>query len=204
MHIVSATSSTTPPRPLRLNDWPTAGISRPHGALFPSNSCDSWLYSRSWRSVSYSCWGSLVLRQRCSAPPPLFPGRAGEEKMSHAGRKRGEWPLFSATPGVSQCTHIDFVCLGSEATDGRVQVFLRTKAIDVYAKKKKQNEEKAAEMGRATHQLWEECCFYVGLDLSQVPALILELFSNIIVNLDASKWLVSRKNTSIMKKMVFS
>lgn len=47
---------------------------------FSSNSCDSWLYSRYRWSVSYLCWGSLVLLPRCSAPPPLFPGRAGEER----------------------------------------------------------------------------------------------------------------------------
>lgn len=46
-----------------------------HMEHISSNSCDPCLYSRSLQSGLYLCWGSLVLLQRCSAPPPLFPGR---------------------------------------------------------------------------------------------------------------------------------
>lgn len=73
---------TPPPRRLWPNDWPTTGINRPHGALFLLTR-DSWLYSQSWWSVSYLCWGNLVLFPRVSAPPPLFAGRAREARMSH-------------------------------------------------------------------------------------------------------------------------
>lgn len=96
-----------------------------------------------------------------------------------------------AVPGVSQCTHIDFFCDGSKALEGRVQVFLRAKAVDIYVKLRKSYGkrktrmrrlgEMAAEMGQDTHQLWDDGCFYVGLDLPQVPGLILEVFFNIIV-----------------------
>lgn len=64
---------------------------------FSSNSCDSWPYSRSWWSVSYLCRGSLVLLPRCSAPPPLFPGRAREER--NEPQKEGMMLIL----GTSRC-----------------------------------------------------------------------------------------------------
>lgn len=68
-----------------------------------------------------------------------------------------------------------------------------------HGKKENQNEEiRRAEMGQASHQLWENGCFYVGLDPPQLLGLIYELFSSIIW-LETSKWLVSRKNTSIRR-----
>ena len=51
--------------------------------------------------------------------------------------------------------------------------------------------ETAARIVQATHHLWGGGCFYVGLDLPQVPGLILELCLNIIVCLGASKYLVN-------------
>lgn len=47
--------------------------------------------------------------------------------------------------------------------------------------------ETIAETGQATHKLWEDGCFYVGLDLPQVPGLVLELCTSIIVCLETSK-----------------
>lgn len=60
--------------------------------------------------------------------------------------------------------------------------------------------EMTAKIGQATHQLWGDGCFYVGLDLPQFPGLIFKLFSYIIVCLETSKWLASRQDMGIRKK----
>ena len=52
--------------------------------------------------------------------------------MSHREKEREESDLlFWAVPGVSQCTHIDFLYGGSKALDGWLEGFLRAKAEDV-------------------------------------------------------------------------
>lgn len=72
-----------------------------------------------------------MLLLRCLAPPPLFPGRERRE-VSRRKKGVGELSLFLAVPGASQCTHVDFLSDGLNALDGRVEVFLRAEAVDVY------------------------------------------------------------------------
>lgn len=77
-----------PPSSSPLTKWPQALTD--HMEHISSNSCVSWLYSRSLQSVSYLCWESLVLLEFSSAPPPLLPERAGENRMKPRMKRRGE------------------------------------------------------------------------------------------------------------------
>lgn len=72
-----------------------------------------------------------MLPPRCPAPPPPFPGKAREER--NEPQRRGEendlyslWP-----PGVGQCTHVGIMENGLKVLDGRVDAFLREKAVDL-------------------------------------------------------------------------
>lgn len=138
-YIVSTTVSTKsstpltvpqhlPPRPLWLNNWPTTGINRPHGALFPQ----THVTRCSTHGLDDLCCICVEEVLCCSHAAEHLPHRSLEEQGGGEERMRGGWSPFLAVPGVSQCTHIDFFCDGSKTLDGRVNAFLRAKEEDVY------------------------------------------------------------------------
>lgn len=78
----------------------------------------------------------FVSRKSCAASTllstsPTVPWK-GEERNEPQKERVGELSLFLAVPGASQCTDIDFLSDGLNALDGRVEVFLRAEAVDVY------------------------------------------------------------------------
>lgn len=95
--------SVLPPTPSSWMTDPTQALTNHMAILFfpPSNSCDSWLYSRSRWSAAYFCRGSLVLPPRCSAPPPLFPGgdRRGETWAAEKNKRS------KSILGASRCLY---------------------------------------------------------------------------------------------------
>ncbi len=156
--IVSTTSSTLvltepkrlPPRPLWLNDWPTTGINRPHGALFlPAHVTRGSTHGLD--DLCRVCVEEVLCCSHFAQHLPHCSLGEPERREWATERRRGGWSLFLAVPGVSQCTHIDFFCDGLEGLYGRVEVFLRAKSSrcprlnwdgwPTWGKKESQNEE---------------------------------------------------------------
>lgn len=112
---------------------------------------------------------------RCSGPRPQCSGAAREKQDEPQGAET-DWPL--SLTGLR--THVHFLHGGSKVCDGGGDDFLRTIAADVGVKMSGtwEKRRKKQRSGIANDQLRVDRCFYLGLDLPQVPGLVLELLPN--------------------------
>lgn len=113
---------------------------------------------------------------RCSVPP--LPHSGGAREKQNGPQK--EVKLTDSCHSWAPCTHMNLLHVGSKACDVGGDGFLKTTSSDVCIKmtaagRKAQGESR---VGRATHQLRVDRCFYLRLDLPEVPGLVLELSLN--------------------------